>query len=265
MATWLSYAERDPIPGVGTAPFTAETQPRWKLLVHTTEGASYAGARSAYVRNRYAPNLTVGPHPSKAETVHTWQHLPLDSRSTTLADDPGGIRTNRDHVVQVEIVGFADLKQAARYAPWLGVDAWPDWYKAGVGRVLRDVMRLCGIPARCTVRWVPYPQSYGEQAAQRLSSTEFDAYAGILGHQHAPENSHGDPGDLSAFVRDYLLQEDELAGEADKILARLDRIEDYQREAYADLLATINKRTEKVTGEVDELRKAIAALKGKAS
>lgn len=209
MADWLSSAERDPIPGAGGAPFDHETNPTWKLLLHTTEGTSYAGARASYSRNGFAPNVTVGPHPSKAKTVKAWQHIPLDQRSTTLADSSGGIRTNRDYVIQVEIVGFADLKQAARYARWLGVDAWPDWYKQGVAKILNDILDAKPIPRRCTVRWVTYPSSYGLGASQRLSTSEFDAYRGILGHQHAPENSHGDPGDLSEFVRNYLLNEED--------------------------------------------------------
>src|SRR5699024_4551413 len=53
-----------------------------------------------------------------------------------------------------------------------------------------------GIPLSSSVVWAKYPGSYGEMASQRLSDSEWEEYTGWLGHQHAPENDHGDPGDL---------------------------------------------------------------------
>lgn len=272
---WLPGAERDPIPGLGTAPFENEAKPAWKLLIHTTEGPSYAAARSSYVKNGFAPHVTAGPHPTKERTVKAWQHYPLNSRATTLADKPGGIRTNRDHVIQVEIVGFADLEQAARHGRWLGVDQWPEWYKAGVAKILRELMDACGIPRRCTVRWVRYPQSYGTNASQRLSTKAFDDYAGILGHQHAPENSHGDPGDISAFVRDYLLgeEDDDVAAKADDILKKLTELDtklaaarralgerhNLRRREYEALLFNVQQNED----HLKEVRKKLAELEAK--
>lgn len=205
MSDWLPYATRDPIPGVGWASFDWEADPTWKLLLHSTEGGTYASARGSYSNNRFAPNVTAGPDPNRHQTVKAWQHLPFNSRSVTLADDPGGIRPNRDYVIQVEIVGYADLKSARRHGPsWLHVDSWPDWYKEGVAEILNDILDAKPIPRRNSVRWLSYPSSYG-QTSVRLSTSEFDAYAGILGHMHAPENDHGDPGNLGEFVNNYLI------------------------------------------------------------
>jgi hypothetical protein len=60
--------------------------------------------------------------------------------------------------------------------------------------VVGPVCAAQSIPVASTVRWAPYPQYYGADAAQRLSVAAWDAYSGVLGHQHAPDNLHGDPG-----------------------------------------------------------------------
>jgi hypothetical protein len=39
-----------------------------------------------------------------------------------------------------------------------------------------------------------YPASYGTSNGVRLSDSQFDTYSGWLGHQHVPQNDHGDPG-----------------------------------------------------------------------
>lgn len=198
MTDWLF--PRDPIPGVGTAPFDAEAKPTWKLLLHTTEGSSYPGARSSYVKNKFAPHVTCGADSNGAFLV--MQHLPLSSRATTLSDDSGGIRPNRDYVIQVEIIGFCDPRWKNHE---LYIHNWSKTYAEHVAYVLKVLLKARPIPKRSTVTWVEYPKSYGERASQRLAPTAFDLYAGILGHQHAPENDHGDPGNLSAFVRQYLI------------------------------------------------------------
>src|SRR5215471_17719630 len=41
------------------------------------------------------------------------------------------------------------------------------------------------------------PSSYGTSNGVRLSGSAWNAYKGILGHQHVPENDHGDPGDIN--------------------------------------------------------------------
>ncbi|SFH45253.1 hypothetical protein SAMN05421678_11851 [Actinopolymorpha cephalotaxi] len=202
MTDWLSYADRDPIPGVTDAPYDEEKNPTWKLLLHTTEGATYQVARAAYVNGGFSPHVTVGPDPNQVDQVHCWQHVSFAYRATALADDPGGIRTNRDYVLQVEIVGFCDPNWSS--SP-LYIHNWPLWYQQGVAAVLNDMLTARPIPRVSTVTWVEYPASYGERAPQRLKWKAYDAYSGILGHEHAPENSHGDPGDVSAFLRTYLL------------------------------------------------------------
>jgi LysM repeat protein len=150
----------------------------------------------AYRNNGYAPHVTIGPHPSGGQRVQRWQHYPFSSRATTLADTSGGVRTNRLWVYQVEVVGTCDDKWKSGKYGWLHVDNWPDWYRDAVAELMADWEDWFGIPRKSTVTWRAYPGSYGRSASQRLSGSTFASYTGWLGHQHAPENSHGDPGDL---------------------------------------------------------------------
>ena len=45
-------------------------------------------------------------------------------------------------------------------------------------------------------KFVAYPGSYGVNAAQRFTNVQWENFTGVCGHQHVPENDHGDPGDL---------------------------------------------------------------------
>jgi hypothetical protein len=74
---------------------------------------------------------------------------------------------------------------------------------------------------------VAYPASYGD-APQRLSPAAWDAYSGVLGHQHAPDNSHGDPGAIDINrILSAARGDDDVALTADekKALGRIDEID----------------------------------------
>src|SRR5262245_1721749 len=157
----------------------AQLAPVRKLLLHTTEGSSVEGAVAAYQANNSWPHETVdyrfGYVPRRVG------HLTADRAARSLRNESGGVETNRDGVYQVEVVGRAERPQDINWE-----------------RLAREIMGpLCAqlaIPVVSAVTWVAYPDSYGLGAAQRLSGSAWDFYEGILGHQHAPENTHGDPG-----------------------------------------------------------------------
>lgn len=150
-----------------------------KLLIHTTEGGSISGAVAAYQANNSWPHLTVDCRYGKVP----WRvgHLDLSVPARALRNEAGGVETNRDGVIQIEVVGSATDPAAINW-DWFGEHvAWP-------------ICVAMNIPWTSTVSWVAYPASYGRVAPQRLPGHAWTAYTGILGHQHAPENSHGDPG-----------------------------------------------------------------------
>jgi len=156
-----------------------------KLGLHTTEGGSIAGAIAAYKANNSWPHTTV-----ECRFGHTYErcgHLDLDVAARSFRNEAGGVQTNRDGVVQIEVVGFATRPSEIDWA-WLGE------------HVVGPICQLKGIPVQSSVVWRPYPASYGEGASQRLSAAQWTAYQGVLGHQHVPENSHGDPGAIPILV-----------------------------------------------------------------
>lgn len=164
--------------------FAGITMPRLeKVLWHTTESAGWP----AYPT--FAPHLTVDPVLRQIR-----QHMPLNRSASTLADPSStAVLENRDNVVQIEIVGYCD---PARASSSKHISKWGDAEYQFLAGVAAWFWREWGVPLTSTVRWVSYPASYGVGASQRLSGPAYDAYRGHLGHQHAPGNSHGDPGNI---------------------------------------------------------------------
>lgn len=166
-------------------------------VLHTTEGTSlpdYDGGASA-------PNLTAVPDIANKQ-LRWYQHYDIDESSRALVNKPGGVETNTANAVQVELVGTCDDRKAVSWGKLrAGVDyiywpAAPDWALEELGDFVRWCRDNHGIRAACTVEWAKYPA--GEDV--RLTGAQWNAYYGWLGHQHVPENDHGDPGRID-FAR----------------------------------------------------------------
>jgi hypothetical protein len=161
-----------------------------KFLLHATQGG--LGVYTPDPKRLYYGRPGNWPNGTLARSAGVWrlfQHIPANRSSLSLRNLDGGVQTNRDNVFQVEIACRAEE-----------VDSLPGEALEELARVLVWVHRVRGVPLDSTVRWVAYPRSYGSDAAQRLSGPAWDAYSGVLGHQHAPENDHGDPGDFPIDV-----------------------------------------------------------------
>jgi hypothetical protein len=164
---------------------TRKTRAGPLLVLHSTEGSTIAGAVATMDANRSWSNWVGDP---KTGTLKTLVDSERGDRS--LKNLPGGVETNnRPGVWQLEIVGFAEDM------PTYG----DTWYRS----LAAMVVQICdakGIPKRFPYPFVPYPRSYGFRAAQRLTGHQWLACSGIIGHQHVPENDHGDPGDLNRLI-----------------------------------------------------------------
>lgn len=161
-------------------------------LLHSTETGTWPG----YGAGSSAPHLTLRFHPD-TRTISARQHFSTTRPSRALVNKSGGVQTNNQRVFQIELIGSCDLtfanKHGYLYLPELLEE---EWARDALAAVLAAVSESLGIPLTTSVTWANYPGSYGEKAAQRLSGKEWEAYSGWLGHQHAPENDHGDPGDI---------------------------------------------------------------------
>jgi hypothetical protein len=154
-----------------------------KLLLHTTESSGWP----AYPT--FEPTLTY--HPFKPRGQRWRQHHPINGSASTLAN-AGAHRTNRDNVCQIEIVAYCDpakLSSTAHISK-ISVDAYDE-----LGEFFGWIHREWEVPLKAAP-FKAYPGSYGIHNGVRMSVSQFVAYEGLCGHQHAPEQSHGDPGDI---------------------------------------------------------------------
>lgn len=172
------------------------------VCLHTTEtGNAWPG----YGGGASAPHMTVQPN-IKARTVTIRQHFPADRSSRALVNLAGGVETNTLNVFQIELIGTCDSKYRKSRREWgtAGVDYiyWPDapdWLLEAIAPIFRwlDAEWENFKVADATPRgWVEYPSSYGLRARQRMTFAEWRNAYGIFGHQHVPENTHGDPGNF---------------------------------------------------------------------
>lgn len=158
-------------------------------LLHTTEGTSWP----SYAGGATTPHLTLMPNHARRR-LDVRQHLPLERSARALQNDAGGVETNTANVVQIELVGTSRTDAGGPGMCWPQA---PDWALEELGEVLATLHTLFpAIPLHSSVKWVAYPASYGERASQRLSGQEWRTFRGVCGHQHVPENDHGDPGAL---------------------------------------------------------------------
>ncbi|MFE3169339.1 hypothetical protein [Streptomyces sp. NPDC059224] len=173
-------------------------------VVHTTEGMTLTD----YSGGSIAPTVTGVPD-FKARKIRWYQHFDVDESARALENRPGGVETNTANAFQVELVGTCDdAKKTSWGGKKAGVDYihWPtapDWAVAEFAWLVRWLNANHGIPLTCVKDWLAYgkdarrpgvtPASYGANPA-RMSMAEWRSFKGWCGHQHVPENDHGDPG-----------------------------------------------------------------------
>lgn len=183
MADWVAGIPRDTsIYAAGGGSYNGGP---YKIVLHSTEGG-WDGSMSVFRSRMTAPHFMADP-----ATKRIVQMVPLNRSAYALQNQSGGVETNRDGAIQVEIVGYAGRMHELSddQLEWLGV------------KVVRMIVDNAPGPIRYTA-----PRFYGEDAGftlasssarQRMSYAEWDAFNGVCGHQHVPENSHWDPGKLN--------------------------------------------------------------------
>lgn len=166
------------------------------LALHTTEGTSVV----SYSNGAEAPNLTAKPNFAK-KRFDVYQHFALNRSARALVNKSGGVETNTLNIIQLELVGTCDpkhkktwgkLKAGVHYVYW--PDA-PQWAYDALADLIAWMHTHMGIPLKGPSQWPAYPSSYGATSA-RMTFSEWNAFKGVCGHLHAPENVHGDPGNI---------------------------------------------------------------------
>lgn len=151
-------------------------------VLHTTEGSTFAGARSSFVTNDSWPHFTVT---FERGAFEAFQHLPISTAARSLRHPDGTVETNRQNAIQIEIVG------PAKESP-----AFATEYLVGIAGLMRWIEENAGVPRSAAVEFRVPGQGV------RLTDGEWLIYSGWCGHQHVPHNDHEDPG---AIDIEYLL------------------------------------------------------------
>jgi hypothetical protein len=151
----------------------------FKIVHHTTEGSTAEGAMSAYKANRSDPHFTV-------DSTRIFQHIDTKFFARSLRNKSGGVETNRDSAIQIEVVGFAG--------------------KAKDKKTLNNVAKLC--------RWIEathdvprvWPNGLPKNGSKdpkghNRNASNWNTKGGHFGHSQVPENDHWDPGYTEAEVK----------------------------------------------------------------
>ena len=187
----------------------------FKIVHHTTEGSNAQGAFGAFKANRSDPHFTVDDN-----TI--FQHIDTALAARALRNAIGGVQTNRDSAIQIEVVGFA--------------------HRAKSKATLRNVARLCRwIEAKHNIPRI-WPNGHPKAAVNgkdpgghNRNAANWDLKGGHYGHSQVPENSHWDPGysDLEVkFLMEFEMPES--GPEASPAEAELMLNEDYEALAESD-------------------------------
>jgi len=158
---------------------------------HTTEGTSLPD----YSGGSVAPNFTAKPD-FAAKRLVWYQHFDFDVSSRALVNAAGGVETNTLNVCQVEIVGTCDPASHKKWGstPHLYTPELPDWAIRDLAAFARWAHDNHGVPLSSGLTFKAYPGSYGTSNGVRMSFNAWNGFKGHCGHQHVPENLHGDPG-----------------------------------------------------------------------
>src|ERR1700761_7594647 len=102
------------LPGIGSY-----AEGPFKIIHHTTQGSTAAGAIATYHQTGNYPHFTV------QEDV-VYQHVDTEAAVTALEHRRGTVETNRSRAIQIELVGFAErpkspksLQTMAKLCRWL--------------------------------------------------------------------------------------------------------------------------------------------------
>lgn len=142
-----------------------------KLGLHTTEGPKAEGAITTLYRNRSWSHFLLS-----FEERRKIQFLELNVAGKSMSNNTiDGYPTNRSNMIQVEIVGYA--AEAV---------SWPKEKLDWLAQCFKEIRQQFNFP----LNHLDFANGV------RLSDKDFHNYKGIVGHKHAPDNNHWDPGQL---------------------------------------------------------------------
>lgn len=157
----------------------------FKIVHHTTEGGSAAGAFAAFAAHRSDPHFTV-------DKTTVFQHIDTGAAARALRHKlPNGIQTNRESAIQIEVVGFAGTTKSAQTL-------------RNVARRYRWLEATHHVPRVWPAGPPKPPRNGGDPGGHVRNAATWDGHGGHFGHSHVPDNVHWDPA-YTAVEAAYLL------------------------------------------------------------
>src|SRR5262245_12868817 len=145
----------------------------FRIVHHTTEGTTAAGAFDTYQHSHDIPHFTV-------DDQFIYQHLDTEIAATALAHPPGTVHTNKLSAIQFELVGFAGKPKSKASL-------------TNVGRLCRWIENTHGVH-RDWPNGYPNPPANGHDPGHHnRNQMNWETKSGHYGHCHVPVNSHWDP------------------------------------------------------------------------
>ena len=146
--------------------------------LHTTESSRFIPAKDSYFGHKNYPHFTVA---NVDGFFKSWQHISIRRAARALANRAGGVQTNREGVIQIEVVGKAA-------SPFTRDPVIVE----GLRKLMRWIEQETEIPRSSAVTF--WAGKYGIAVPHRMSNSQWVDYKGWCAHQHVPENSHYDAG-----------------------------------------------------------------------
>lgn len=146
-----------------------------KVVIHTTEGT-------------HLPSYPWPPHITyDIDNDRGWRHVPFNQGAFALRSPGGGQSPNYQggFAFQIEVISFAGDSPDK-----------PDWWYKRLGTLIADICEDWGVPPQLHPKGFTGSQAYGRNGVNRISWKDYQAFSGILGHQHVPFNTHWDPGNI---------------------------------------------------------------------
>ncbi len=162
----------------------AYTSGPFRIVLHTTEGSSAAGALAIFAQE-YAAHFVIDE-----KTVY--QLLDTGVAGCAMRNSPQWPETNRLSAIQIEMVGFAG--QAKSKATLRNTKAVCRWIEKVHGVQRQWPNGFC------------VPAVNGHDPGQHnRNALVWSQHGGYYGHEHVPENIHWDPA-LTKSETDFLMK-----------------------------------------------------------
>lgn len=163
--------------GVGAGEYTGGPP---KALLHATIAGSTA--IPGYSDGYSAPHETFAWDPIK-KVLRGVQHTSYLLAARSLRNEPGGVETNRDHTLQVELAGYIGSWGIIPEGGF-DIESAPDIYWEQVANQWGEVVVSHGVKNVTFEKpWTP---------PNRMSLSVWDNYPGLCAHILCPENDHVD-------------------------------------------------------------------------